>query len=348
MLGFVDLALAVPELGIDAAAADQGFVVAAFNDHAVIQHDDLVGIDDGREAMRDHQRGAAARHLFERILNVLFGETVECRGGLVQHQNRRGFQQGAGNRHALLFAARQFQPALAHARLVTFGQRGDEMVDLGQTGGLLDLGLCRIPAAIADVVADRIIEQHRILRHHADGGAQRHLRDVGDVLSVDGDLTRLRLVKPVEQPREGRFARSRRPHHRNRLSGRDFKTDAAQDRTFGHIAEHDIVEPDRAGADLQGLGRGIIGHFGGAVEHIEHHFDIGHRLFDFAVNHAHEIERLIELQQHGIDEDKIPQRIAAFDNAIHHQSHADCEAEGENGGLSGIQHRQRIIGLHRG
>ena len=47
LLGFVDLALAVPELGIDTAAGDQGFVIAALDDHAVIQHDDLVGIDDG-------------------------------------------------------------------------------------------------------------------------------------------------------------------------------------------------------------------------------------------------------------------------------------------------------------
>ena len=59
LLGFVDLALAVPELGIDAAAGDQGFVIAAFHDHAVIQHDDLVGIDDGGEAMRDDDGGAA-------------------------------------------------------------------------------------------------------------------------------------------------------------------------------------------------------------------------------------------------------------------------------------------------
>ena len=52
-------------------------------------------------------------------------------------------------------------------------------------GGRLDLLARRAGAAVADVVEDRIVEQHRVLRHHADRGAQRGLRDVADVLSVD-------------------------------------------------------------------------------------------------------------------------------------------------------------------
>ena len=41
--------------------------------------------------------------------------------------------------------------------------------------------------AIGDVVVDRVIEQHRVLRHDADGAAQARLGDVADVLAVDGD-----------------------------------------------------------------------------------------------------------------------------------------------------------------
>ena len=38
--------------------------------------------------------------------------------------------------------------------------------------GFLDLGFVGADAAIGDVVADRVVEQHGILRHDADGGAQ--------------------------------------------------------------------------------------------------------------------------------------------------------------------------------
>jgi hypothetical protein len=49
----------------------------------------------------------------------------------------------------------------------------------------LDLVPGRVGAAIGDVVADRVVEQHRVLRHHADPGVQAFLRDVAQVLPVD-------------------------------------------------------------------------------------------------------------------------------------------------------------------
>jgi hypothetical protein len=79
---------------------------AALDDLALIEHDDLVGADNGREPVCDHQRGAALGHPLQRVLDFLFGVTVECRGRLVEYQDRRRLQDGAGDRHALLLAAR--------------------------------------------------------------------------------------------------------------------------------------------------------------------------------------------------------------------------------------------------
>src|SRR5262249_32247445 len=84
----------------------------------LIEHDDLVGVDNGREPMRDDERGAVLRHLLERILDVLLGVTVERGGRLVEQQDRRSFQDGARDGDALLLAAGQFQAALAHLPLV--------------------------------------------------------------------------------------------------------------------------------------------------------------------------------------------------------------------------------------
>ena len=100
------------------------------------------------------------------------------------------FEDRAGDRDALLLAAGELQPALADLGLVAVRRHADEVVDLRQPRRLLDLGVARVPAAVADVVADGVVEQHGVLRHHADRGAQRRLRDVADVLAVDQDAAR--------------------------------------------------------------------------------------------------------------------------------------------------------------
>ena len=168
-LGF---ALAVPHAGIETVAGEQRMVSATLHDLAPIQHDDLVGADDGGKPMRDDQCGAIFRDPFERILNLLLGMAVECRGGLVEQEDRRTFQDGSRNGHALLLAARKLQAALANFGLVAPGRHADEIIDLGQLRRFLHFGIARLPAAVADVVADGVVEQYRVLRNHADRLAQ--------------------------------------------------------------------------------------------------------------------------------------------------------------------------------
>src|SRR5580704_19668072 len=64
------LALPVPHTGIKPVRCQKLRVSSALGDAALIEHDDLVGADDGGEPMRDHQRGAVARHPFQRLLNL--------------------------------------------------------------------------------------------------------------------------------------------------------------------------------------------------------------------------------------------------------------------------------------
>ena len=64
----------------------------------------------------------------------------------------------------------------------------------GFCGGL-NLGTGGIGTAIGDVVENRIIEQNRVLRHHANGVMQRALRHLGDILPVNQNLALLGIVK---------------------------------------------------------------------------------------------------------------------------------------------------------
>ena len=47
--------LALPHLRVQAPLCQQGGMVAAFSHLAAVEHQDLVGIDDGREAVGDDQ-----------------------------------------------------------------------------------------------------------------------------------------------------------------------------------------------------------------------------------------------------------------------------------------------------
>jgi hypothetical protein len=43
--------LAIPHLGVEAVAGQQARMIAALDDAALVEHDDLVGVDDRREAV---------------------------------------------------------------------------------------------------------------------------------------------------------------------------------------------------------------------------------------------------------------------------------------------------------
>ena len=110
-------------------------------------------------------------------------------------------------------------------------------MDLGSTRRLFDLGLGRPVAPIADVIADRIVEQHRILRHHSDHRMQAFLRHVAHVLAINQNRPRLHIIEAKQQPPDGRFPRARRADNRNRLTGRDIKRNPLQNRPLAVITE---------------------------------------------------------------------------------------------------------------
>ena len=73
--------------------------------------------------------------------------------------------------------------------------------------------------------------------------------------------------------------------------------------------------------------------------------DVDHRLLDLAIDHAHEIERLVELDHHGVDHDEIADGVGAVLDAVGAHHHGDGEPDGEDRRLAGIEHGERHIGL---
>lgn len=110
----------------------------------------------------------------ERGENVLFGERVERRGGLVEQNDRRVLQDGARERHALLLAAAQLQAAFAHLRLVALRHALHRRVQVGHLRGFDDVAQWSPQVAVVQVVLQRVVEEHCVLQSSA---ASRVIRE---------------------------------------------------------------------------------------------------------------------------------------------------------------------------
>ena len=70
-------------------------------------------------------------HVADRLGDLLLGERVERRGGLVEHQQVRPAQEGARDRQPLLLAAGDLHPALADDRVEALVGPGEQAVARG-------------------------------------------------------------------------------------------------------------------------------------------------------------------------------------------------------------------------
>src|SRR3546814_7554106 len=87
------------------------------------------------------------------------------------------------------------------------GQAHDQSVDGRAARRRFHLGPGRAVPPIADVVADAVVEQHRVLRDDSVRAALRLLRPVANVLAVNGDPAGCYIITAGEQAYQGGFAR---------------------------------------------------------------------------------------------------------------------------------------------
>lgn len=64
--------------------------------------------------------------------------------------------------------------------MVTVGECLNLVVDVGGDGGLLHLAVARGDTAVANVVLDGVVKEHRVLRDHADVLSQGRLLHLGE------------------------------------------------------------------------------------------------------------------------------------------------------------------------
>lgn len=170
----------------------------------------------------------------------------------------------------------------------------------------LDVFLRGVIAAIGDVIADGIVEQHGILRHHANRAVQTVLGHIAHILPVHAHGTALHIIEPEQQTPDGGFPRSGRADNRHHLARGGFDRHALEDLSVVVIAKTHVVQRDTPAGNLQRKGIRLVRDFGRLIEQREHLPHIDQRLTDFAIDGAKEVQRHGQLHHIGVDHDEIP------------------------------------------
>jgi len=178
------------------------------------------------------------------LLHEQLGKGVDVRGGLVQDQDARIGQERAGEGYQLPLADAEVLAALANYGFVARGQLRDQLMGADDTSGVLNLGIRRGQAAIANVVANRPGEKKRFLQDHADLRAKRLLCYVADVISVDEHLPAFHVVEPLQQAGNRALPRAGRPNDGDGLPGFDVQVEIIEHGHIRLVAERDVAELD--------------------------------------------------------------------------------------------------------
>src|SRR6266851_3642166 len=120
---------------IPRAAAHERVMHAALDRAAAVEHEDLIRPADRGEPVRDDEHRARARQTLERAVDRELELGVEAGRRLVEDQDARPRQHGAGDGDALALTAREPHAALAHNRLELALEADGEFVDTRDAAG---------------------------------------------------------------------------------------------------------------------------------------------------------------------------------------------------------------------
>src|SRR5208337_2723104 len=133
-------------------------VGTALDDAACLDHQDLVGAADGREAVSDDERGASTHQVGKAALDDGLRLGVETGGRLVENEDAGIGQDGAGDGEALALAAAELYAALANDGLIAIGKAFGEFIHTGDSARLKNLLQAGVGTREGDVFADGSVE----------------------------------------------------------------------------------------------------------------------------------------------------------------------------------------------
>ena len=208
------------------------------NHPTLLEHVDLVGIDDLTNVMRDDNHRATLFDGIDRGLDLLGGDGIEAGGGLVEEDNGRILDEHTGDGDALLLAATE----LESSGLEAMWQGHNLIVDIGLTGGTHHIVVGGLRTAIADVFLDGAVEDMILLEYEAYILAQPLGIPLMEAHTIERDATLLGLVELIEQIDDGALACTTETYEGGNLATRDAHRDIEEGLSAIGVSEIDMGE----------------------------------------------------------------------------------------------------------
>ena len=212
-----------------------------------LDDEDLVGVADRREPVRDDQRGPPLEGGVEGPLDGGLGLAVEVRGRLVEDDDRRRLEQQPGDREPLPLAAGEPVAAVADDRVDAVGQGAHQVRDLGRLQGVPHLEVGGAGPGVEQVGADRVVEHVGVLGDVADDVLQGLQRHVAYVVPADAHRAGLGVVQPGDQVRDRGLAGTGRTDQRDHVAALGDEVDVGEHLTVvaGLLAGHHLERGER-------------------------------------------------------------------------------------------------------
>ena len=201
---------------------------AALDDPSFVHDKDLLGRDDGGKSMGDHDHRAPLRQARKRLLHFALGVGVHRRSRLIENEDRGVLQEGAGDGHALPFAAGQPDAPLSDKRVEALGQRVRKAIASRQPGRFAHLVISGIGPSKANVVPNAHREHVAFLEHEGDMAGQLVFGHAAHVGAAYAHRPFVRIPKSADELGHRRLSRPGRTHDGGELSLRGREAHVVQ------------------------------------------------------------------------------------------------------------------------
>ena len=142
-------------------------------------------------------------------MDLRISSRVAGRGGVVEDENLRLFQQGACDAETLFLATADIRAALFDMGVVALRHLVDELIGTGQMTGVATVVERGLGIAPAQVVEDGTTEKDIVLEYHADGRTQGGEVIVLDITPSHEYFAFGGVVEAADETDEGGLARAR-------------------------------------------------------------------------------------------------------------------------------------------
>ena len=243
--------------------------------------------------MGHDERRAAGDRSVECLENLVLRLAVDGRRRIIQQQNRRFQQDGAGNREALALTAGEGVPALAQDGVVAFRQAEDKIVRGRDARGSLNLRGRRLRVPKRDVRGDGIRKEKALLKHEADIATEVIKVELPRVDAVEEQPPGSGIEEARDEAHQHALARTRRAEDRDTLPRLHREVNFPHHRLRTVVGERNVFEADFTGELGAAQGGGRAFHLDGRIENFEYPPRTDQRL----LHTVHNVDDVVDLSR---------------------------------------------------